>query len=52
MRAKGDKSKKMVKVPEAALLSLVVSKLKGKVLFPKKVENARAYLQNIKIENS
>jgi hypothetical protein len=39
----------LVKVPESELLSLVSAKLKGKVLFPKKIEGAKKYLKNIKI---
>ena len=43
------KSDELVKVSEMALLSLVASKLKGRVLFPQKVENSRKYLQKVKI---
>ena len=52
MKAKATKSKKMVKVPESGLLSLVASKLKGRVLFPEKIENAKKYLQKVKVTNS
>lgn len=48
MKTKKTKSKKMVKVTEAGLLSLVAAKLKGKVLFPQKVEEAKSYLQKVK----
>lgn len=41
----------MVKVSEAELLSLVASKLKGKILFPEKVEQAKKYLQKVKTTN-
>lgn len=51
MKAKENKSKKMVKVPESGLLSLVASKLKGRTLFPKKVEHAKKYLQKVKTSN-
>ncbi len=37
MKGKEQKSRELVKVPESVLLSLVVSKLKDRVLFPKKV---------------
>lgn len=43
-----DKSEKIVKVTEAALLSLVAAKLKGKVLFPQKIEDVKNYLRNVK----
>ncbi len=36
-------------VSESALLSLVASKLKGRNLFPEKVEAAKKYLQKVKI---
>lgn len=52
MKTKGTKSKELVKVPESGLLSLVASKLKDRVLFPKKVEDARKFLQNFKKANS
>ena len=48
MKTKKAESKKMVKVTEAGLLSLVAAKLNGKVLFPKKVEDAKNYLQKVK----
>lgn len=52
MKTKGTKSEELVKVPESALLSLVASKLKDRVLFPKKVEDAKKFLQNVKKANS
>ncbi|WP_430898664.1 MULTISPECIES: hypothetical protein [unclassified Paraflavitalea] len=52
MKAKETKSKEMVKVPESGLLSLVASKLKGRDLFPKKVEDAKKYLKKVKSANS
>ena len=42
-----DKNSKYVKVSEATLLSLVSSKLKERVLFPKKVETAKKFLNNL-----
>lgn len=45
------KSKKTVKAPETELLSKVALKLKDRVLFPKKVEDAKKYLQKVKIAN-
>jgi len=51
MKKKETKSKEMVKVPQSGLLSLVASKLKGRVLFPQKVEDAKKYLQKVNPEN-
>ena len=48
MKAKENKPINLVKVSDAELLSLVASKLKGKVLFPERVENAKKYLKNVK----
>jgi stalled ribosome alternative rescue factor ArfA len=48
MKTKVTKSKKLVKVSDTALLSLVASKLKDRVLFPQQVEYAKKYLQNVK----
>jgi hypothetical protein len=47
MRAKETKSKALVK--ESELLSSVASKLKDRVLFPKKVEDAKKYLGKVKV---
>jgi hypothetical protein len=52
MNTKATKSKELVKVPESGLLSLVASKLKDRVLFPKKIKDAKKYLQNVKTVNS
>jgi hypothetical protein len=49
MKAKGKKSTKLVKVSEPELLSLVASKLKDRELFPEKVEEAKQYLQKMKV---
>lgn len=48
MKAKETKSIKLVKVSANELLSLVAAKLKDKVLFPKKVEDAKKYLKEVK----
>jgi hypothetical protein len=40
--------KDLVKVPKAALLSLVASKLKDRELFPEKNEEAKNHLKNAK----
>ncbi|WP_153796365.1 hypothetical protein [Foetidibacter luteolus] len=48
MKPKTVKSKELVNVTESGLLSLVASKLKDRVLFPKKVENAKKYLRKVK----
>ncbi|WP_157097969.1 hypothetical protein [Niabella ginsenosidivorans] len=52
METKKTKSKKLVKVTEAGLLSLIAAKLKGKVLFPQKVEDAKSHLQKVKITSA
>lgn len=52
MKTKETKSKELVKVSEPGLLSLVASRLKDRVLFPKKVEDAKKYLQKVKVANS
>ena len=38
----------MVRVTEAGLLSLVASKLKDRLLFPEKVEEAKKFFSKIK----
>ena len=48
MKTKED-TKSMVKVPESSLLSLVADKLKGRVLFPEKLESAKKHLSQITI---
>ena len=48
MKAKETKSVKLVKVPENGLLYLVAAKLKDRVLFPKKVEDAKRFLKKVK----
>ncbi|MCX6319887.1 MAG: hypothetical protein NTW29_21590 [Bacteroidetes bacterium] len=50
MKKEETNSNEMVKVSESGLLSLVVSKLKGRVLFPQKIEDAKKYLQTLKVE--
>lgn len=47
MENKVIKTNKYIKVSEAALLSLVSSKLKERILFPKKVETAKKFLDNL-----
>ena len=47
MKAKETNQKELVKVTKSGLLSLVASKLKDRVLFPQKVEDAKKYLQKI-----
>jgi hypothetical protein len=52
MKNKTTKSKKLVKVSESGLLSLVAAKLKDSELFPQKMEDAKKYLQKVKITTS
>ncbi|WP_341834949.1 hypothetical protein WJU16_18675 [Chitinophaga pollutisoli] len=49
MKSKEDNNatEKMVRVPEKGLLSLVSSKLKDRVLFPQKLEDAKEYLKKV-----
>jgi hypothetical protein len=47
-----DINKNYLKVSESTLLSLVSSKLKKRVLFPKKVETAKNFLNNLQTKNS
>lgn len=48
MDTKSEKKEKMVTIPEATYLSLIADKLKDRVLFPRKLEEARKMLKNIK----
>ena len=52
MKTKEFNTEKMVKVPQKGLLSLVASKLKNKVLFPDKLEEAKQYLRKVEVANS
>ena len=45
MKSNENSAEKLVRVPQGGLLSLVAHKLKSKVLFPKKLEEAKQYLQ-------
>ncbi|MEN9684669.1 MAG: hypothetical protein RLZZ28_455 [Bacteroidota bacterium] len=45
MKTNETKSADLVKVKKSTLLSLVADKLKGRTLFPEKVEAARKYLK-------
>lgn len=47
-----DINKNYLKVSESTLLSLASSKLKNRVLFPKKVETAKNFLNNLQTKNS
>ena len=48
MKTKEKNTEKLVRVSESGLLSLVASKLKGRILFPEKVEDAKQYLKQVK----
>ena len=52
MEIKEVNSKELVRVPESGLLSLVASKLKDRVLFPKKIEEAKKYMESVKLADS
>jgi len=47
MRTKNLKPDNMVQIPESTLVALVVSQLKGKILFTEKVEAAKKYLEHL-----
>lgn len=47
MKTKNIKTEKLVKMPESAVMALVLSQLKGVVLFPEKIEAAKRYLKHI-----
>lgn len=47
MKTKNLKTDNLVQVPESTLLALILSQLKGVVLFPEKVESAKKYLIHI-----
>ena len=47
MKAKEEKKDKLIEVSESGLLSLVAAKLKDRVLFPEKVDNAKKYLKQV-----
>lgn len=51
MKTKKEVSEKMVNVPESGLLSLVASRLKGRILFPDKVDDAKLLVKNIVVEH-
>lgn len=42
-------TEKLVQIPEKGLLSLVSSKLKDRILFPQKLEDAKEYLKKVTI---
>ncbi|GEP90317.1 hypothetical protein CTE07_19620 [Chitinophaga terrae (ex Kim and Jung 2007)] len=49
MKTKEKNTEKLVKVPQAGVLSLVADKIKNKVLFPEKVERIKQYLKNAEV---
>jgi hypothetical protein len=52
MKSKKNTGKDQVKVSKSGLLSLVASKLKGRVLFPEKIEKMKEYLRQAEIKIS
>ena len=46
MKQKETKSTELVKVSKASIIALVASQIKGKILFPKKVEEAKRILDH------
>lgn len=51
MEPKEKNSRSVVKVPEKHLLSLVAEKLKDRVLFPHKLEEAKDYIKKLTFFN-
>jgi hypothetical protein len=51
MEQKLTNNKKLVKPSEHALLTLVSSKLKEEILFPKKIEIAKDFLNNLQTKS-
>jgi len=49
MKRKGNKSAELVKVSKSSLISLVASQIKGKILFPKKMEEAKKMLDHARL---
>ena len=49
MEIKDKEQESLVKVPEKGLLSLIAAKLKGRTLFPDKIEEAKEYLKRVTI---
>ena len=47
MKANQKTTERMVKVPQKGLLALVASKLKDRVLFPEKLEEAKLFLKKV-----
>lgn len=49
MKTKENKKGNIVAVPESVLLTLVAARLKGRVLFPKKMEAAKKHLDSTRV---
>ena len=47
MKTKQIKTDKLVQVPESTLAALVLSQIRGKILFPEKLEAAKKQLKRI-----
>jgi len=52
MKAKEKNVGNAMKASEQELLSLVAQKLKGRVLFPEKVKDAKKYLEHVVLKTS
>lgn len=51
MKSKEKNTEDLVKISKSDLLSLVAFKLKGRVLFPEKVESGKKLIQEVKTIN-
>ncbi|WP_205514467.1 hypothetical protein [Longitalea arenae] len=49
MKHKKNKTPDLVKVSKASLISMVASQIKGKILFPKKMEEAKKMLDHARL---
>lgn len=46
MKQNEEKSTELVKISKASIIALVASQIKGKILFPKKMEEAKKMLDH------
>jgi hypothetical protein len=52
MKTEKEQPEKMISVPEKAFLRMVIKLNEGKILFPKKVEDAREFLKGVALPQS
>jgi hypothetical protein len=49
MRTKKKNTGNLIKMSDTAFLSLIADRLKDRILFPEKIEEARNYIKSIKV---